>query len=67
MTLSQLAKKELTKRQQGLIKGGRGNCTCGCCYAGDGGGSSIVDNAVANCKDNKTTYCEIDFPVTGDC
>ena len=30
------------------VRGGESNlCTCGCCYAGSGG-SSTVDNAIAN-------------------
>ena len=61
MVLNQLAKKELSRRQMGKIKGGR-NCTCGCCYY-DTEGSSIVDNAYANCIDGKTTYCGDSFPV----
>ena len=66
MTLSQLAKKELTKRQQGLIKGGRYNCTCGCCYA-DSEGSSVEDNSNANCDGHQTTYCEKTVVYWGAC
>ena len=49
LVLNQIAKKELTQRQQGLIRGGRGQnaCLCGCCAQG---GSSTDNNADANCK-----------------
>lgn len=53
LVLNQLAKKELTQRQQGLIKGGgAGTCPCGCCY-GNSGGSDTVDNGEANCQQGK--------------
>ena len=58
MVLSQLAKKELTQRQMGRIKGGRNTCTCGCCYV-ENGGSDCVDNGYANCVTNKTTTCSV--------
>ena len=60
LVLNQIAKKELTQRQQGFIKGGRHGCTCGCCYAGSGGGSSQTDNWIANCEggsDGLQTNC----------
>jgi len=58
LALSQMAKKELTQRQMGMLKGGKHlvYCTCGCCYQ-DSGGSSTVDNRNANCKLNMTTMC----------
>jgi len=49
LILGQLAKKELSKGQQSLLKGGRGVCPCGCCY-GDSGGSDSFDNGTANCE-----------------
>ena len=56
LVLSQIAKKELTQRQQGLIKGGKG-CSCGCCYKDSGGSSSDV-NGGANCRGGGLhTYC----------
>ena len=56
LVLNQLAKKELTQRQQAMIKGGRG-CTCGCCYA-NSGGSSSVDNGLVNCYGSLRTNCD---------
>ena len=58
MVLSQLAKKELNQRQMSKIKGG-GNCSCGCCYAGEAGGSSSFENRDANCALNTTTLCPV--------
>lgn len=57
LVLSQLAKRELSWRQQAMIKGGKYNCTCGCCYAGGGGGSSSLDNGIANCDSHLKTQC----------
>lgn len=47
LTLHQLDKAELDKRQEGLLFGGGtpGNCRCGSC---SGGGSSTVANREAN-------------------
>jgi len=58
LALSQLAKKELTQRQMGNVKGGKHLivCTCGCCYA-DSGGSSTQVNRNANCELDTTTLC----------
>ena len=55
MVLNQISKKELTQRQMGRVKGGRGNCTCGCC-----GSSSVEANGDANCSGNQysSKICE---------
>ncbi len=37
-------------------------CTCGCCYANQGG-SSTTDNAAANFRDCLHTECSDSFPV----
>lgn len=55
LVLNQLAKKELSQRQQTMIKGGR-SCTCGCCYASSGG-SDTTDNGYANCISGLNTKC----------
>ena len=52
IVLGQLAKKELTQRQLGKIKGGN-LCTCGCCYYPNGGGADGVTNGDTNCVGNK--------------
>jgi len=57
LVLNQIAKKELSQRQMWRVKAGKA-CTCGCCYAGSGGGSDSVTNGFANCDGNKKTYCE---------
>jgi len=62
LVLNQIAKKELTQRQQGSIKGGN-SCTCGCCYA-ENQGSEWDDNGQANCLGSKKTYCPNPFGVS---
>ena len=64
LVLNQIAKKELTQRQMGKIKGGRNSCTCGCCYA-DNQGSAIDDNGCANWRGNMTSYCPNSPPFGG--
>ena len=63
LVLNQLAKKELTQRQQAMIKGGRG-CHCGCCYAGSGGSSS-TQNGLANCADGLRSPCGDEVNIWG--
>ena len=58
LVLNQMAKKELSQRQQVMIKGGRNLCTCGCCYA-NSGGSDTTDNGLANCESSKNTFCPV--------
>jgi len=57
LVLNQIAKKELSQRQLGKVKGGRISCLCGCCYAGDAGGSSTTNNGDANCSAGKYSTC----------
>ena len=57
LVLNQIAKKELSQRQMGKIKGGRNVCICGCCYADGGGGSSTTDNGDANCLGGQYSPC----------
>ncbi len=48
LKLNKLNQNSLSKDQMKKVRGGESNlCTCGCCYAGSGG-SSTVDNAIAN-------------------
>ena len=47
LVLSQIARKELSQRQQRTIKGGR-HCTCGCCYAGSGGSNTDWNGCTNN-------------------
>jgi natural product precursor len=55
LVLGELAKKELSQREQNNIRGGL-QCTCGCCYT-NSGGSSDVDNQRANCDHGLDTGC----------
>lgn len=43
-----------TKEMLSKVKGGAGNCGCGCVYAGQGG-SSTCDNSAANYNASKWT------------
>ena len=45
--LNKLSSEKMTNRDLGMIKGGGGDCSCGCRYANDGG-SSTSDNGNAN-------------------
>lgn len=49
LKLNKLKLNQLSAKQLNAITGGEEppRCTCGCCYAGSGGSSS-VDNAIAN-------------------
>ena len=49
LKLSQLAKKELMKKEMREIKGGDVVCGCGCCYANQGGASTL-ENGAANAQ-----------------
>jgi len=62
LVLHYLAKKEIHHRQMGKLRGGKQRCTCGCCYAGSGGGSDVDYNGCANWKEDKTSYCP-DSPI----
>lgn len=62
--LNRLTKKELTIPEMNKVKGGN-QCGCGCCYDGTPGdighgGSSTVDNGLANCAipTGSTVYCD---------
>jgi natural product precursor len=46
--LTKLSSEKMTNRDLEILKGGGGNCTCACRYAGTPGGSSIADNGNAN-------------------
>ena len=46
LKLNTLVKNTMNEKEMQHIKGGR-NCSCGCCYANNGG-SSVNDNALAN-------------------
>ncbi|MFW9970386.1 MAG: TIGR04149 family rSAM-modified RiPP [Candidatus Odinarchaeota archaeon] len=46
------ALKNMSEEQMNKIAGG---CTCGCCYSGSGG-SSTIDNACANADHGYVSY-----------
>jgi hypothetical protein len=56
--LNKIGNFQLTNNEKQELKGGDVVlvCTCGCCYANDGG-SSIQDNTAANTNEHKTTRC----------
>jgi natural product precursor len=60
LVLNELSKKELSDKAMSGIKGGgeisMQMCTCGCCYAGQGG-SDTFENGWANCRIPTTTLC----------
>jgi natural product precursor len=47
LKLNQLSNANLDNRHMNSVKGGSRCCVCGCAYA-DSGGSSSVDNNLAN-------------------
>lgn len=53
--LNKLADNRLTEKEMEKTTGGN-YCTCGCCYANNGG-SSTSGNAGANYGSNLTTKC----------
>ena len=52
--LSGLEKERLSDQSMRMLRGGK-SCTCGCHYV-DAGGSSAVDNDVANYDGGLTSY-----------
>ena len=56
ISLHQLDRAELSKKQQGLLFGGgdRGNCKCGSCAAPSGAGPSVEANLNANFENGYT-------------
>jgi len=65
LALNQVAKKELSQRQLGKIKAGKG-CTCGCCYVNSGGSNSAI-NGTANCRGEFHTYCPMNEVAVWGC
>jgi len=61
LVLNQIAKKELSQRQIGKIKGGRFSCACCCSYAG--GGTDSLGNGYGNCE-NATTCSSANIVVS---
>ncbi|MDP3443580.1 MAG: TIGR04149 family rSAM-modified RiPP [Ignavibacteria bacterium] len=52
LKLNQLSKAVMEDRELINLRGGYTTCTCGCCYEGNGG-SSTIDNAIANSSAGK--------------
>lgn len=51
---------KISEEMKNIIKGGyypTATCTCGCCYA-DNGGSSVANNRDANYDKKTTTNCD---------
>ena len=48
LKLNKLSDRKLNEKQMNAIRGGAPHCTCGCQWAGNGGGSSVQDNCRAN-------------------
>ena len=46
--LSTLERANVSMKQMDQLRGGTGNCTCGCLYEGQPGGSTLQDNGDAN-------------------
>jgi natural product precursor len=72
LKLNQLSKEELQKRELKQLKGGN-ECVCCCGYAGEPGGYSTGDNALANYQSGYTEsygdpafcYCVDSLPWSG--
>lgn len=60
LKLNKLNANQLTKEQMREIVGGENphTCTCGCCYANDGG-SNTSDNGIANYESRLQTGCDV--------
>lgn len=61
INLSDLSGEELSNREKLSLRGGSVEvgkcCTCGCCYEGEPGGSTIQANAMANHEGGMVTLC----------
>jgi hypothetical protein len=57
--LNKIENSQLNNNEKLELRGGAAtpDCTCGCCYANDGG-SSVEDNAMANTKLGIPTKCK---------
>ena len=56
LALSQIAKKELSRKQMQYVKGGK-SCTCGCCYYANEPDPSTNDAGYALCLNGSDTSC----------
>jgi natural product precursor len=57
LKLNQLVQAELAKNEMNSIKGGSGNCCCGCNYSNQGGSSTADNDAANNAGDLKSPGC----------
>lgn len=57
LKLNKLNKNLLSNEQMKGVTGGASGCSCGCCYANQGG-SSIYDNCLANRDGCLKSPCE---------
>ena len=55
MKLNALEKQNLSNKEMNKVRGGAGDCCCGCNYAGQPGGSSIAANGNANDAGDKNS------------
>ncbi|HAQ65164.1 MAG TPA: rSAM-modified peptide [Bacteroidales bacterium] len=64
--LNNLNQGQLSKEQMNAVAGGESvTCSCGCCYANNGG-SSVSDNLNANISGGLATKCDPIITITYD-
>lgn len=56
LALSQIAKKELSRRQMKYVKGGK-TCFCGCCYYPEQGSGDVNANGCAMYHGGGSSNC----------